>query len=256
MPQRIGAHQIRLDQIFNVSDLLTSRGLLPRKKYANQIDMLTALNITTQYDDTSIDAAFSLFESNILTLGYISSLSDQASRQQFSFQFEWYVAELLKRQFGAFSYEVGLSLRNMGVLGDYDAIVTNRDLSFLYVECKTGGMSGQLILKAIRRSQYICASACIILYTKNIAARSLKDIVNATTYPNADGSIPLQKVYDATGATIHRWNDCYFVKVTPNIHDDLTLLMRTISFRKHGMSFSEDYSEDDYHAIGIEINDV
>ena len=171
--------QLRLNELITVPRVLASRGF----RVISEGEGLDTLLPRSIWRGDEADLVYAIFKDVVLRnemlacieknksptsteLQKLFSISDLAvTRQAFSHTFEWFVGELLVREFQAFSSSYGVKIDNIqrpeqrGETGDYDVLSILGDTSLLYIECKTGGFSRDEIVRAIDRGRVLHSSA-------------------------------------------------------------------------------------------------
>ena len=109
---------------------------------------------------------------------------------RFTATFEWYLGELLVREFGAFSSSFGVKLndikRNLdnGDAGDFDVLAVLRNMNLLYIEAKTGTYNQNDVVKAVQRGLSIHSLATVMLVGRNTEEEQITSILQGYTHPN------------------------------------------------------------------------
>ena len=123
------------------------------------------------YDNRSSDnTSFQLIESYInlcRKFGDWSSFSAAANQTRYAATFEWYVSELLRREFAARASGFGLRLKDADPEDEFDCIAL-LDKGLVFVECKTG--KGQLygeIAKFVRRDAELSATYSFFVFDRD-----------------------------------------------------------------------------------------
>lgn len=114
----------------------------------------------------------------------------QKNRQSFSTTFEWFVGELMVREFSAMASQFGVEIDNISrssatkdPAGDFDIITILRNLGIAYFECKTGRFNKDKILKAVERSLALHCEFVIMFIDDNFREDKLKQSLKRVGYP-------------------------------------------------------------------------
>jgi hypothetical protein len=236
----IKAKQLDQRTLIPVSKFLASRGfsvttegstqstLLPREQ--NFWDAEEANIIFSVFDDPlSREELKSLVEGTLTcqlseTVAQLTNLPGFHKNQKaFSTTFEWYVGELMIRQFGAFSASFAVEVKNIlrnsndRQAGDYDVLAVLRDLQLLYIECKSGKFDSQHILKAVERGLALHCVRSVILTGSEINEHDLHRCLQKIKHPTLTTfefeSIAIKGI---PNSLVYRWLDCYFVPADEN----------------------------------------
>jgi hypothetical protein len=101
---------------------------------------------------------------------------DDATKQgRYAATFEWYVSELLKRQFAARASGFGIRLKDASPEDEFDCVALI-DSGVVFTECKTG--KGDLyheIIKFIRRDAELCADYSFFIFDRDYTFDRSKD---------------------------------------------------------------------------------
>ena len=93
--------------------------------------------------------------------------SDSENQRRYAATFEWYVSELLKREFGARASGFGIRLKDADPDDEFDCIAL-LDAGLAYVECKTGKATlYSEIAKFIRRDSELCANISFFVFDRD-----------------------------------------------------------------------------------------
>lgn len=174
--------------------------------------------------------------------------------KRFCTTFEWYVGELLVRRFGAFSSSFGVEVAdifrssNGGAAGDYDVLAVLRDLSLLYIECKTGGVSSEDVRKTLDRGLALHTGATVLLTSKEISDDKIVRLIQGA---GQSWTIYRISVSSSDAPPIYKCSDLYFVKADIESSDivlSVRTLLRVINAHRHIDTCEFDI--DGYRALG------
>jgi hypothetical protein len=281
MRTQLNARQIRLEQIFSVQRLLASRGFLIKSE-CNEKDTL----LTSIWTDDDVDLIYKIFDEIVLRNALLISVSDKKisqqtpeivkglctkqnfkfDRQAFSTTFEWYVGELMRRRFQAFSSSFGVTIqdvcRNLDdeTAGDYDVLSILGNTEILYIECKTGEHpTRQKILNVIERSLSLHCIASVILLGTSININQLKQQLDGQIYPTLEGSLEILKlqIKDVSNSAVYQWHDCYFVEANEHggqIEARLKTVLRLVAARQVESYRGFGFDADHYRRIGYQCD--
>ena len=123
------------------------------------------------YSNLSSDNAASQQIESYITLcerfGNWTSHGDTANQSRYAATFEWYVSELLKREFGARASGFGIRLKDADPQDEFDCIAL-LDEGLVFVECKTGkGALYNEIAKFTRRDTELRASFSFFIFDRD-----------------------------------------------------------------------------------------
>jgi hypothetical protein len=165
--------------------------------------------------------------------------SFKGNDKRFCTTFEWYIGELLVRRFGAFSSSFSVEVadvfrnNNGGAVGNYDVLAVLRDLSLLYIECKTGGVSVEDVRKTLDRGLALHTGATVLLTSREIAddkiVRLVRDVGQVST-------IYRISVNSGNAPPVYRCGDFYFIKAdiaSSDIVLNVRTLLRVINAHRH-----------------------
>jgi hypothetical protein len=162
-------------------------------------------------------------------------------RKRLSTTFEWYVGELIVREFKAFSSAFGVQIANMQQLdsgndvGDYDALVVLRNLEILYLECKMGsqsanGLTSMHVMNAMSRGLPLHCAGTVLFLEQGVGSEDLLGVLKSETHPVTGLTDDLKKIClprDKSKSMIFKWFDCYFVNANER-YGDVTTKLRTV----------------------------
>lgn len=121
-------------------------------------------------NNSSDNSAIQQIESYITLcrrFGDWTSQSDAENQKRYAATFEWYVSELLKREFAARASGFGIRLKDADPDDEFDCIAL-LDAGLAYVECKTGkGTLYGEIAKFTRRDSEICANVSLFVFDRD-----------------------------------------------------------------------------------------
>ena len=234
----------------SVSSFLASRGFRVRSQSSTR---QTVLPRTVGWTDEERDLLFKVFHvrnDRRQLLEYIATDSEVKSgsvqrlvgstgfskdRNAFSATFEWYVAELLVREFGAFSSAFGVTLaeikRNVddGDPGDFDVLSVLRNMQLLYVETKTGRFGRKDVEKAVQRGLSIHSLATVMLVGKGVTHERVGQVLEGYSHPctSTVRKFTEIRIKGVPESTIYRCVDCFFVPAD-STSSDLESKIRTV----------------------------
>jgi hypothetical protein len=131
------------------------------------------------YDNRSSDnTSFQLIESYInlcRKFGDWSSFSATANQNRYAVTFEWYVSELLRREFAARASGFGIRLKDADPEDEFDCIAL-LDEGLVFVECKTGkgGLYNE-IAKFVRRDAELSATYSFFVFDRDYTFDNAQD---------------------------------------------------------------------------------
>lgn len=185
----------------------------------------------------------------------------QKNRQSFSKTFEWYVGELMVREFSAMASQFGVVVDNISrssaaknTPGDFDVITILRDLGIAYFECKTGRFGKDNIVKAVERSLALHCEFVIMFiddhFRKDVLTQSLKGVSYPLTKYNSLKEISINDIK----TSVYSWMNCYFITTDSDIHAQLKIVLRVNSAMKIINHLSSGDNPDTYQKLGYQIS--
>jgi hypothetical protein len=218
---QLNESQLRLREIFSVENILGARGFT-----ISSITGFSATFVPPQATEAEVSKIYQLFEDettrraiqdhiegkpcsnkNIEELIRAASESEDyhAKRKRLSTTFEWYVGELIVREFKAFSSAFGVQIANMQQLdsgneiGDYDALVVLRNLEILYLECKMGsqsanGLTSKHVMNAMSRGLALHSTGTILFLEQGVGSKDLLRVLQNQTHPVTRLTDSLKKI--------------------------------------------------------------
>lgn len=278
-PTRTHPKQLRLEQLFSVERVLSSRGFSVEKE-GNGVDTILEKSAWTQQEADMIFGVFNIIDQRIELLHYIEDKIEKENlsviisnlikinefkkdRQCFSTTFEWYIGELLVRKFQAFSSSYGVKVKNIcrnsdgGTSGDFDVLSILGDMNLLYVECKTGKISKDSITNTLHRSISLHCVASVFVGQK-FSEEDLKNKLLSLNHPIFEGTCEVYKlnIKSQPESVIYKWFNCYFVNASEesgNLENKLKAVLRIIEGSRYVTNMAFNPSDDDYKAIGYNI---
>lgn len=286
MPRtQLSESQIRFDRIFSVPNILASRGFHvvgegklqdtlvgenpPERFYEIFNDEKSRQQFQTHIEQNCNDPQFQ----DLTIRGDFSE-----RRNKLSSTFEWYVGELLSRQFRAFSHSFGVNISDVAQLGsatptgDYDALVVLRNLDLMYFECKMGSQSSnaltcQKIMNAVKRGLALHTAATVMFLEKGVHGGDLFRNLHDVKHPISDRTDQIMEIVirGKPASVIYRWGDCYFLNANTRYGDvksKLNTVFRIIQAdqaisRIGASSYSAiPFSEDRYRQLGYDVKEI
>lgn len=272
----LNKNHIKLECLFSVNRVLSSRGF----EVTVEGSGLDTLLEKSDWLTVEADLTFEIFNNESMRrelLSYVEGVGSVVSsgvqrlisnndfksdRERFSKSYEWYVGELLVRNFKAFSSSYGVKVSNIcrnsdnGTSGDFDVLSILGDMSLLYLECKSGTTSQKSIKNTLERSISLHCVASIF-FRQNINENSLRQQLNFD-HPifGHGGDIYKLNIKGVQDSTVYKWFDCYFIDASEsqgNIENKLRCVLRIIGARRSMINMSIDLSDGHYGAMGYEL---
>ena len=283
---------ISLDQIFSVKHILKSRGfnvkkegngkdlllknfVFPKRNYGGyqiteEVKLLyQVFNKTTWRKELKNKIENPKYSPSCMKVNDLLRVKDFVrNRQRFSKTFEWYVGELMIREFDSLSASYGVEVDDIqknvsgAPPGDFDVLVIMRDTSIVYFECKTGELSNfksSELLKCIERMVSLHCDFSIIIVDSKLDENLLAKIINYVDHPLYYPNRLLKFRIKGVSEYIYDYWGCYFISATKDIEKQLKIILRineAKKFMRHeGISWSEkafDRMGYDYTEIPIE----
>lgn len=165
--------------------------------------------------------------------------SFKSDEKLFCTTFEWYIGEMLVQRFGAFSSSFSVKVAdvyrnsNGSAAGDYDVLAVLRDLSLLYIECKTGGISVEDVKKTLERGLALHTGATVLLTSKEISDEKIVRLIQGI---NKSRKIYRISVKSDKAPPVYRCGDLYFIKAdiaNSDIKLGVRTLLRVINAHRH-----------------------
>ena len=263
------SNNIDLREIFSVERILAARGFFVGKQANHKQTILNDSNP----EATAIKWLYDSFHNPVKRLELKNSselnqvvewpINAQLSQVRFASSLEWYISELLIKEFHSFSSSFGVELQNTrnprnGLeLGDFDVLSVMGDTNLLYVECKSGGTSKSQIVKAVERGNSLFAIANVVTLSHKSLFEALRHELDQTPYPGLDGvTVPLRKINVAglPSSLVFTWHNTYFLPRSDiNIAEGLTTILRLIALSRVELIKATASSDDDFRRLGFVI---
>ena len=278
---KVSPDQIRLRQLFTVERILSARGLNVGSESSAK-DTLLQKNV---WEYADLNLVFEIFNDpasrrDLLAFiehgGYlplvprVRQLTSQPEfvkdRQRYSSTFEWFVGELLVRQFMAFSSSFGVTvedvLRNSdnGTAGDYDVLSVLGDMSLLYLECKTGACSQKSILNSIERSIALHSVACVVFLGTDVQGGQLRAKLTGCQHPRFrySGQLATIAIKSLPDSQVFQWFDTYFVTAgeqSGNVEAKLRTVMRVLAAHRSSVFETQKPRPEEYAVMGYDYSE-
>lgn len=276
---RLNPNQIRLEQLFSVERVLSSRGFSVKSQGSGEDTLLEKLT----WSLNEADLVFNIFNNATLRkelLGYIENnvkKSDASElvnrlieisefkndRQRFSTTYEWYVGELLVREFMAFSSSYGVTVSDIcrntdgGTSGDFDVLTILGDMNLIYLECKSGKTKQSSIKNTLERSISLHCAASVFI-RQGVTDQGLKQQLSFDHPVFGRGNdIYKLNIKGLPDSTIYKWFNCYFVDASESsgdIGNKLKTVLRIIEASRNFINMSIGPEEGQYRSIGYDIS--
>lgn len=274
---QLNESQLRLCEIFSVANILGARGFI----ILSTTDF-SATFVPAQATEAEVSQFYQLFDdettrktiqghiegktccnNNVMEFERtgIASEDYHAKRKRLSTTFEWYVGELIVREFKALSSAFGVQIANMQQLdtgneiGDYDALVVLRNLEILYLECKMGsqsanGLTSKHVINAMNRGLALHSAGTVLFLEQGVGDKDLLRVLHNMTHPVTGLEDSLKRIClprDDSKGMVFKWFDCYFVNANER-YGDVTAKLRTV-FRVMGATLLLDRIGTTLHAV-------
>lgn len=249
----ISPSQINLRQLLSVERVLAARGLKVASHDSKSTTLLATEDRGADFEDLFY-AKFSnsnvRFELLNISEGKLSITEAKYSmeivenvildRQRFSSTIEWYIGEMLVREFHSFSFAFGVKVAGLsdGDIGDYDVLSVMGDTSLLYIECKSGSTDLEQIRKVVRRGRLIASAATVIALDKKSGTLSkLTKILADHLHPELGLKVQVfgLSAIGLQNSQIFVWGNTYFLPLTSeSLENSTRTLLRLIGQQKAG----------------------
>ena len=268
----LNANQIR--NLFSVERVLAARGfsVLRQKNHCT-----TILNASDPSQE-SIETLFSIFDDSqkryelhkfvhtkkhdpkqIKPLSSIEGAILDLSH--YTTTLEWYFGELLVRKFQSLSSAFGVEIsdnpnpRNNGLSGDYDVLSVMGDGSILYIECKSGSIGYDDVVKATDRGNSLFTTSTIVTFGGNTTFLHLKSNFDNKPYPGINIRPTMQKIAlkGRSESTIYAWNNTYFLPQSSDNVAGLTTILRLITMTRVELLKGFGVDDESYDRLGFTI---
>lgn len=279
--------QIYLDDIFSVENILKSRGFSVDETGGNDALILRGMRLpknqvglTGRHSDTEL--VYEIFNSSSLRSelknlieGKIDKVSSEKindliahqnfikDRQAYSTTFEWYVGELMVRDYAALSSSFGVKIADLyrksntgAEAGDFDVISILRNMGVAYFECKTGGFNKNKILKCVERSVALHCEFSIMFIDNEINESALKQMLSNVSYPLVNLNFLKKISLTHSDTSIYSWMNCYFINSSTDISNQFNIALRINEAKKIADHYTSDWASDDYKDLGYEVTEL
>ena len=265
----------------SVSSFLASRGFKVRSESTTRPTVLPRRGGWTPSERDLLFQVFHVRDDRRQLLNHITNREDVTAenvrrlvhsdgfskdRNAFSATFEWYVAELLVREFGAFSSAFGVRLDDIkrnaddGDPGDYDVLSVLRNMQLLYVETKTGRFGRRDVEKAVQRGLSIHSLATVMLVGKGVTDERVRQVLEGYVHPctGAATSFGEIRIKDLPESTVYRCIDCFFVpadSTSIDLESRIRTVLRVLAADAVEKSRVVDMDPDTYRQVGYAVRE-
>jgi hypothetical protein len=277
---------IYLDDLFSVENILQSRGFKVLSTGSNYNLILKGMKLPRNqiglkgrnYDTELVYRVFNSRSMRHELLSFIEYNSEinstdvrklienqsfQNSRQAFSTTFEWYIGELMVRDYSAMSSSHSVKITDIkrdsdsqGTAGDFDVLSILRNLGIAYFECKTGRFNRDKILKAVERSLALHCSFVIMCIDgeiqENKLKQSLKDVSFPLTIWNSLKKISIKN----SDISVYNWMNCYFISTYGDVDQQINTVLRFNSAKKIIDNFMSESNSETYDRMGYQSEEI
>ena len=124
-------------------------------------------------------------------IALVTALNDYVGdRNRFSSTFEWFVGELMIREFGALSASYGVEVKDLyrqkdgqAIGYDFDALCVLADVNLLFFECKTGALKPKSLENTLSRAMALHCTGAVVFLGAGITQSYLEGVLKAVTHP-------------------------------------------------------------------------
>ncbi len=246
-PTLVSQRQLNTRELFSVSQILLSRGFEVIKIDNEEKLLIIEENIYDEiwkslyeiYRDPNLrgELRFCLNNNKEAKSEKIIELYKHPKfikkYNRFDSTFEWFIGELMIREFAAFSASHGVIVRNIqrnskGTdSGDFDSLVVLRDTNLAYFECKAGDFDKDSILKCYERMLSLNCQYSIFICNLKIDEEKLRWETQNMQIPIVNKHF-LNKI-NIKGKehdSIYELNNCYILDIMGNIEDKIRTALR------------------------------
>lgn len=280
---KLSPQQVDLRAMFSPVRLLTSRGF----KVEKDGDGSDTLLPRTPWGRDDVQALYEVFrhagrraELCSLIEGRISSATSRevqaviglsgyrSDRKAFSSTFEWFVGELLIREFAALSAAYGVEVANLvrhsdnAPMGkDFDTLAVLADLGLLFLECKTGRLTANSLENTLTRASLLHCSASVVLLGAGISSSDLEDAIKNVTPP----IVPRPTEYrcietrGVSDSSVFNFYDCYLVEadeVRGALREKLNTVMRVMAAKRAYLHDAWGFDAADLSTLGYDCRTI
>jgi hypothetical protein len=273
---KIRPKQIRLEELFSVERILSSRGFSVKKEGNGEDTILPK----STWSLTEANLVFEIFNDKNLRKELLNYIEDKVEiqslsgsvlkliniadfkkeRQRFSTTFEWYVGQLMVRKFGAFSSSYGVLVEDVyrnsdnGTSGDFDVLSIMGNMALVYVECKSGNLTQKSIKNTLERGISLHCSASIIIQER-LNENSLIQQVKSVEHPIFGNQYAIDKIgiKEKSDSLVYKWFNCYFIDSslhTSDFESKIRTVLRVVEAKKNYDSIVTEPGDSVYEAIG------
>ncbi len=185
------------------------------------------------------------------------------SREAYSHTFEWFVGELMVREFCALSSSFSVKISNImrysdmnAEVGDFDVISIQRDLSIAYFECKTGGFKRNKIFKAVERALALHSDFVIFFVDDKIKEKDLSQMLDKVTFPITNLNVLKKISISGLSVAIYNWMNCYFLSFEEDSKIQINTVLRINQARKLYDYYTSDADEEGYRVLGYNVKEI
>ena len=249
--------QIDLRKLISVERVLAARGIKVKSTESLSVTLLGADDQGSEFESffyekfSNSDVRFELLKICEGTLPkndatHCRSFIDNLiiDRQRFSKTLEWFIGEMLVREFQSFSSGFGVKISGLNDqhessdIGDFDMISVLGDITLLYVECKSGATNAVEICKAVRRGRLIGSSSTVVaLDRKTGNINMLNALLGQEPHPEL---LRPSTVYELSSiglpnSTVIIWGNTFFLPlVSVELKNGLSTILRLIGQQRAG----------------------
>jgi hypothetical protein len=267
--------QINLRELISVKDLLNSRGfnvksegqnndlLIPEFRWPSVESNILFEALDDKLNRSEIDKLLKKeidFPTKDSLKKLIESDGFDLDRKKYTTSFEWYIGELLVRNFSAFSHSYSVEIDNVKRnstntdSGDFDILSVLRNTNLIYVECKSGKSSNieqKHILKCIERALAVHCELAIMVIDDTINEEELKWSLKDITHPLASVSFLSKiEIKERPESSIYEWGNCFFISSKKNIEEQISSVLRINEARKIFNGYTSGMCDESYSNLG------
>lgn len=167
------------------------------------------------------------------------------------------------RKFHAFSAGFGVDLahnpnpRNGQEFGDYDVLAVMGDTKLVYMECKSGGIDHEQVIKATDRGNSVFAVATIVTLNHKTTVEHLGAQLNDKSYPGIDAKPRVATLWlkGWKDSAIHARHNTFFLPCSgATAEAGLRTILRLIKLNEVELLKAIGVGDDDYGRLGFDLN--
>lgn len=180
--------------------------------------------------------------------------------QRYFTTFEWYIGELMIKNFGALSFSHGVSVKNAvrnKKESYYDLLVVLRNTNLMYFKSKVEDFTKESVFECINEGVSLYCEGTVMFTDPSIKDTKIMSMFKGSKHP-FDENAEIKKIWvkDKPEIFIYEWSNFYFVNDDGDLKEKLRIIMRINATKKVSLLKNLLQDENNYPKFGFECKKI